>query len=249
MEFRAHFPATAWLLRVLRPRRFWGFAALGVIAAAVSVMLAIRIDQALLRRDAEALLSDLRKLQVGISTQTEAQQLMQRFPRDRFLDGIGDKWIAVVLDDFGRSHGQYFSQHPRLMHLYLMLGGHPARVRAALQFTGGVLSSESIGVYIDTPEFSLVAGATFIPQSELDNNPHHAYVRDKLHPAYSVGPHPCDGCLRIDAVFLPGVDTRDVNRLAQFDLSCLNRWWHPCRSQSDIMPTAWQQYMDDQAHR
>jgi hypothetical protein len=59
----------------------------------------------------------------------------------------------------------------------------------------------------------------------------------------------CDGCIIVDVTFAPQANSSDVNRLMQFDLSCLNRWWHPCRTQADVMPAAWQQFLQDQAQR
>jgi hypothetical protein len=53
----------------------------------------------------------------------------------------------------------------------------------------------------------------------------------------------------MSVVFMPEVTSFDRNRLKQMDFSCVTRWRHPCRTQSDVMPAAWQQYMDDQASK
>ncbi|MGB8130635.1 MAG: hypothetical protein WCG81_12655, partial [Candidatus Angelobacter sp.] len=69
-------------------------------------------------------------------------------------------------------------------------------------------------------------------------------------PSYWVGPEVgCEGCVIVDVTFAPESNSEDVNRLMQFDLSCLNRWWRPCRTQADIMPDAWKQFLQDQSRR
>jgi hypothetical protein len=51
----------------------------------------------------------------------------------------------------------------------------------------------------------------------------------------------------LSVAFLPSASQTDVNRLAQFDYSCITRWLHPCRTPSDLMPAAWQQHLQDES--
>jgi hypothetical protein len=46
--------------------------------------------------------------------------------------------------------------------------------------------------------------------------------------------------------FTPYAAPEDVYRLMQLNLSCLTRW-HPCVTQSDIMPAAWVQYLAERS--
>lgn len=58
-------------------------------------------------------------------------------------------------------------------------------------------------------------------------------------------PGGCEICVEGWAKFTPYTAPADIRRLLQFDLSCLTRW-HPCLTQSDIMPAAWAQYEAEQ---
>lgn len=234
---------------------------MGVLAAVLMSMAAIRMDQALLRRNANRLLNDIQRLQVGTSTQRETQQLMHQWPQAAKLDGDCSRrcGFIIVLDNFFRRHNEFFINHRRLMRLYTLLGGQLAEVRAGISFVNGVRQSETVGVYLyvspyrnstgSWSDYTLIGGASFVPESQRQGWPHPP-TPDKLHPTYFVGPHGgCDGCLLIDVRFLSGVSTSDVNRLMQFDFSCLTRWWYPCRTQGDLMPAAWEQYLADEARR
>jgi hypothetical protein len=69
------------------------------------------------------------------------------------------------------------------------------------------------------------------------------YQPPAVHPDYIVGrPGGCDGpCREVHFIFTPSLEPGTVDRLMQFDLSCLTRWIHPCRIEGDIMPNAWAQ--------
>jgi hypothetical protein len=85
---RSTFPATAWLLRHLTSRRalrfYLLFAVLVILLAAF-----IQIQAHLLRHRAEALLSDIRRLEVRKSTWANAQNFMSRWGAWGHYDGSG----------------------------------------------------------------------------------------------------------------------------------------------------------------
>jgi hypothetical protein len=231
-----------------------------VFALVITVIAAIQVDQRLMRRDAEALLSDLRKLEVGVTTNAEAQQVLHRWPEATRLQGNCQSscWIGITLNDFPRKHNDFFIRHRHFLRLYIMLGGQLAEVRAAVEFVDNAFQVDTVGVYLYVapycganntwPEYTLIGGAGISRESPRLGPP--LQTRDKLHPTYLVGPHGgCDGCMLIDVRFMPDVTSYDRNRLMQFDFSCLTRWMHPCRTQGDIMPAAWQQFMEDQTHK
>jgi hypothetical protein len=72
-----------------------------------------------------------------------------------------------------------------------------------------------------------------------------SYQPPGTHPHYIVGkPGGCDGrrpCREVHFILDPSVDSGTIDRLMQFDLSCLSRWIHLCRTEGDIMPNAWRQ--------
>jgi hypothetical protein len=259
MDF-AYRPPTARLLRMLRSRRFWGFFALGLVACLILLMIAIRIDQALFRRDAELLIGTIRKFQVGVTTPLQAQQMLEHWPQAAKPGGNCNHkcGIGITLQDSFRRHNDFFISHRRLMSVYILLGGTLAEVRTSMQFVNGVFRSHSIGVYIYVApyqdatkvwlEYALIGAANIREEPERPGRPQQP--PDPLHPTYWVRPTAgCEGCFIVEATFAPEANSSDVNRLMQFDLSCLNRWWHPCRTQADIMPPAWKQFLRDEAQR
>jgi hypothetical protein len=260
MDFRTHFPATSWLLRLFRRRRFWGFVVLGLFASVLALMIAIRVDQVVFRNNAEHLIATVRNFQVGVTTPTQAQQMLDRWPQARKVDGDCSRkcGTAVILQDSFRRHIDFLLRHRHLMRMYILLGGTLAEVRTSTHFVNGTFRSHSIGIYIYVAPFQNAAKVwsdyTLIGAAEIGHEPERPgrpqRTPDPLHPTYWVGPTAgCEVCLIVDTIFTPEADSTDVTRLMQFDLSCLNRWWHPCRTQADIMPTAWKQFLQDQAQR
>ncbi|HEY2361785.1 MAG TPA: hypothetical protein VGK36_11745 [Candidatus Angelobacter sp.] len=260
MDSHAH-RLTSQLFRRLLCARIWRFVAKAVFAGVITLMGAIRIDQALFRRDSEHLISIIRAFQVGSTTPAQAQQMLQRWPQVKDAKGDCSRqcWIGITLQDSFRRNADFFVRHRRLMSIYISLGGTLAEVRASMQFVNAAFRAHSIGVYVYVPPFrnaekvwsdyTLIAAASIVPEptrpgQQLQRTP------NPLHPSYRVGPRGgCDGCLIVDVTFAPESNPQDMNRLMQFDLSCLNRWWRPCRTQADIMPAAWKQFLQDQAQR
>lgn len=260
MEFRPGRPASQLFLRLLRAHRVWRFVAIAVFAGVIILMGAIRVDQALFRHDAEKLIGIMRAFQVGVTTPVQAQQMLKGWPQARQLSGDCSRRCSteIILQDSFRRHNDFFIAHRRLMKIYLLLGGTLAEVRTGMQFVNGAFRAHSIAVYIYVPPFqnaenvwsdyNLMAAADIVPEPRRPGWPQ--LSPDPLHPSYWVGPKGvCDGCLVIEVTFAREANSSDVNRLMQFDLSCLNRWWHPCRTQADIMPPAWKQFLRDQAQR
>jgi hypothetical protein len=211
------------------------------VAIVSIVSVAIQIQQNRLRRRAEQLLIDLQSLQVRRTTLAEAQHVLQGFENatQRGIDSSGRCELIIVLQDVAYEHPDLFS-HAMLRHIYMLLGGHPAVVRAALGFRDGVFLYQSIGVYIEVAPYrdagmsvsgyTLIAGASIVP--ELDKT-----QRNAAHPAYAlqVGGG-CTGCLRVGVTLTADASPLDIDRLTRFDLTCLTRWRLPCRTQEDIMP-------------
>ncbi len=245
--------------RIRKTLRFAKWFVVFAIALVIAIIIAIQMDQYSMRRDAEALLSDLRKLEVGVTTRADAQRILNRWPQAAKLkeDCRGSCGIGFTLNDSSRKHNDFFIRHRHFLGLYIMLGGQLAEVRAAVEFVNGVFQADTVGAYLYVApyrgaektwqEYTLIGAAGIIAEPR-SGWPH--LTRDKLHPTYLVGPHgSCDGCMLIDVRFMPDVTSYDRNRLMQFDFSCLTRWLHPCRIPGDIMPAAWQQHTDDQAHQ
>jgi hypothetical protein len=140
----------------------------------------------------------------------------------------------------------------------MRVGGHPAKVTATVGMRDGIVWNKGISVWIETYahdpewsgnelfEFSLLASAESVSRFEYFGgssiNP-----QLKLHSNYVIGrPSGCEICVEGWTKFTPYAEPSDVRRLMNLDLSCLTRW-HPCVSQSDILPTAWAQYLAERA--
>jgi hypothetical protein len=122
----------------------------------------------------------------------------------------------------------------------------------------GIVWNKGISVWIETYahdpewsgnelfEFSLLASADSVSRFEyFGGSPINPQL--KLHSNYVIGrPSGCKICVEGWTKFTPYAEPSDVRRLMNMDLSCLTRW-HPCVSQSDILPTAWAQYRAERA--
>jgi hypothetical protein len=145
-----------------------------------------------------------------------------------------------------------------LSRAYMRVGGRPARVVANVGMNDGTVSSEEIAVFIETyakngpwsssdggtVEYTLIADAYSVPN--FDRYETRQIDRQlALHPDYAIGrPGGCEICVEGWAKFTAKASSGDIKRLLGFDLSCLTRW-HPCLTQSDIMPAAWAQYLTE----
>jgi hypothetical protein len=259
MEFSKHFPATRWFLRRLISRRFWYIVAI-VAAPFILCATAIQVDQMLFRHKAETLVANIRELQYGKTTLAEARQFSRQWPEGGWHGDCDRECVYEIgLKSFSLRHGDFFLGHPELQRLCLRLGGHPARVLAVVRFAKGVLQSGSVVVHLwvtsypnpdgDPEGYTLIGDASFLSQLELEKWPA-LLVREQPHATYWVHqPGGCEGCMMIGVTFLLGASRSDIERLMQFDLSCLTLRLHPCRVPGDIMPAAWQQFLDDEAQR
>jgi hypothetical protein len=132
------------------------------------------------------------------------------------------------------------------LHSFLLAGGRPERIGARILLEQGLVSRKSFDVAVIVPAEKASEGLW--PAYGLQANAYSAsefseigYTPNPAHPSYLVvKPSYCDApCREVDLIFAPSADPATMNRLMQVDLSCLTRWIHPCRTESDIMPVAW----------
>jgi hypothetical protein len=158
----------------------------------------------------------------------------------------------VELPDFAYEYSNLFVNRPWAWHLYRSIGGRPARVNASWEVEDGIVSGKRCVVHVEVPPQAGQAlggnfGYTLIASAHSVSR-HSFYSQQPellLHPNYVIGkPGGCSVCQMVYTYFTPYVDPADVNRLMTFNLACLTAW-HPCRTQGDIMPVAWKQYLDE----
>jgi hypothetical protein len=135
-----------------------------------------------------------------------------------------------------------------MRHWLNLAGMRHQQVFADLIVKNGTLASEYYHVTVDAGtwdsgqwwDYSLIGSAGATPNVLAGRQ---GYTQ---HPLFAVGmPSGCEGCKHIYFVFDPSLDSVTVNRLMQFDLSCLTRLIRPCSNEGDIMPNAWAQYRLD----
>lgn len=174
---------------------------------------------------------------------------------------IASRNVFVKLDDYFRwkfklsyNVGPFVRAEFWLFQLYIRTGGHPAQVVAKVGMRNGVVWSKGILLSIETYahpanqpgnwlwEYSLVANIHSVSRFGYFGIPR---IDSELlsHPDYEIGqPGGCEPCVMGWVKFTPYAAPEDIHRLMQLNLSCLTRW-HPCTTQSDIMPAAWSQYL------
>jgi hypothetical protein len=170
--------------------------------------------------------------------------------------------IFVRLDDYLRwrlrlSYGQGpFARMAQqfLLPGYMLMGGRPAKIIANVGMRDGVVWSKGFFVGIETywhniPKTDSARWFEYTLAADIHTVPWFDHSRtldgDQLtrHPNYLISrPGGCEGCIEGYVYFTPSADPVDIHRLMQLDLSCLTRI-HPCVDQSDIMPSAWRQYL------
>ena len=174
---------------------------------------------------------------------------------------VSTNLVFLHLDDYIRwrlnlsyATGPFVLFEAVSLRLYMALGGQPATVNATVGVSDGIVSSKSFEVKaliypqdvgsllrMRGPDF-LWAGAYTVSQI----SPRASGWREpqlNLHPDYIIGgPDGCEGCVAGWVNFTPDTNSADIHRLMDFNLSCLTRIL-PCRTQLDLMPKAWAQYL------
>lgn len=177
---------------------------------------------------------------------------------------VTERNVFLRLDDYFRGRlklsnqeGPFVKLEWTLLRFYMRVGGRPAKVAATIGMRNGTVWSKGYSVYIQTyahdiPDFlgdSIGYALTGYSHSVSRFDYYGTKWIDaqlRFHPDYMIGrPGGCEICVEGWARFTPYAAPADIHRLMQFDLSCLTRW-HPCLNQTDIMPAAWAQYLEDQ---
>src|ERR1700676_911538 len=199
----------------------------GLCVPVLILAVGVRVDQYLLRRNAERLLTDLKSLEMRKSTYRDARQVIDGCNEEMHQEGpCRPYWcdVRISLGDFLVRHEMLFADHQRLEYVYQLLGGRPARIDGFVRVRKDIVWGKGII-------------ANIVSDSMLDQDGGFYYlsligraqsgspdVISSLHPEYGVGsPGGCTFCLEGHVVFTPYADPVDVTRLMVIGLSCLTR--------------------------
>ena len=175
---------------------------------------------------------------------------------------VSQSLIFVHLDDYLRwrlklsyDEGPFARMAEGMFQGYMLMGGRPAKVTATVGMRDGVVWSKGFTANVEAywhnipslyggrwGEFTLISQAGSVPQFDT-SSPGHGDPQLRFHSSYVIRRQA--GCCFFNAGyvhFTPHADPADVQRLMQFNLSCLTRL-RPCLDQTDIMPAAWKQYL------
>jgi hypothetical protein len=170
---------------------------------------------------------------------------------------VSRSYFFVHLDDYLRwrlklsyQMGPFVRAEYALLRIYLIAGGRPAVVGASVGMRERIVWNKAFTISLETfahggpnlwdGEYSLNADIRSIPRFDQYESRNSQLV---LHSNYAIGrPGGCEICISGWVHFTLYADPKDVHHLMEINLSCLVRL-HPCRTQQDIMPNAWAQYL------
>jgi hypothetical protein len=227
-------------------RRLLAWVIAGLCAMVLLPAVAIRVDQYLLRRNAERFLADLKSLEMRKSTYHDAQQVIDHWKGH--WKGITRQEgpcesnrcdVEIGVADFFDHHWGFFIHHQGLMQAWRFLGGRPAQIDGYIRVRRGIVWGKGIRAIVlssstrhaDQDDINLIGRSG---SGSLD-------FISSSHPEYEVGiGRATTGASSSGAYadFTPYADPADVNRLMDIDFSCLTRW-HSCQTGADIATTAW----------
>jgi hypothetical protein len=246
---------------------------LGICALFLLTWIVVQVEQHFFRHRAKLLMDDIQSIELRKISWGEAQTRLQNWrSNSRIDDGCNEHRCSVEitldeivyayiskpnafkrLDDYFRWRfklsydiGPFVRVETVLLDAYIKVGGHPSRVIATVGMRDGVVWSKGFSVSIETyahndPDVLWDGYYTLIAASHTVSR--FANGVSLQHPNYAIGrPGGCEICVMGWVEFTPYADPADIRRLTQLDLSCLTRW-RPCRTQSDIMPVAWAEYV------
>jgi len=246
--------------KLFRLRRWLKYSAELFLLAILLSVVAIHVQERILRHRAESLLDDIRSLELGKASFVDAQRVFQHWKRWAKYEGECTEVhcaIRISLQDFPLDLPEKYAWRmdwPR--HASMLVGGHPAQVIAEIFVNNGIVWEKSFNVEILAPPYSEAPGLASIEDySVIGTAESRSRYSDRewgeggvlFHPNYSIiVPSACEICVAAIVTFTPYADSKDVQRLMQFNFSCLTRWT-TCRLPIDIMPVAWNEHLADTA--
>jgi hypothetical protein len=193
----------------------------------------------------------VRGLQLGRSTFEDSQRIFRQWDSARDSGPCVPLQcnFEVELSDFGSGDFEYFIRG-RILRAYEFFGGRLSVARVDVSVHDGIVWGKSFNMSVGVSEgedrvfdsmgYWLIGRAGTVESIDTASWP------NQSHPQYRIGqPGGCEVCVEVYTIFTPYADPSDIQRLTEFDYSCLTRWLSPCRTQVDIMPAAWKQVLEE----
>jgi len=235
--------------RTRRILRVVGWVTAGLCAIILILAVAIHVDRYVLRRKAEHLLADLKSLEMRKSTYQDARLVIDLWKDSIHQEGSCqpsrcDVWIS--LGDFFVRHQVLLANHQRLAYVlgyvYQLLGGRPAMIDGSIRVRKNIVWGKGIKAVVASYYGRAGNGWWLIGRAQ-SGSPDDI---SSMHPEYEIGsPSGCTFCKEAHVIFTPYANPADVRRLMDINFSCLTSW-HPCETQADILPAAWDEYMAEE---
>jgi hypothetical protein len=252
----------ARLLRILR------VTTIALVSLIVLAFLFVQGQQYLLRYRAKHLLADFHSLRLKQSNWQDAQRLMSRWGAFGHYDNTctaKECGYVITLEDIGSRINSHLYEYMEarwpqsysgitLGRVIQVLGGRYARMRMGFLVEDSVVVRSSIGVAVGVPqddfwcdfdcggyELLLSARASQSLKPIWEKWPWIAGDDEQLaqHANYKAGrPSGCEGCMAGMVTFTPYASQNEISTLSSYNLGCLTRHFHPCRTLSDVLPIA-----------
>lgn len=239
--------STIYMPQTKQAIRLVGWAVAGLCLIALILAATIRIDQYLLRRDAERLLSDLKSLEMRTSTYEDARHVIERWSTETRQEGPCQPYwcdVRIFLGVFPLRHRVFFIDDQTLGYVYRFLGGRVAFIEGSIRVRKNVVWGKGIRATIQSYSGHADDGRKYYYTLVGEAGSGSPMAISSLHPEYGVDSW-SGCCIDAQVIFTPYTDAADVNRLMDINFSCLTSW-HPCETKADILPTAWNESTAEQ---
>jgi hypothetical protein len=240
-----------------------GFLKIAVAALCISLLtsvVALQIDNHLLRHRAEQFIDEFGKLNVDESTLADVLRFRSRWPGPTYDGKLCDEShcvLYITLDSYILGHwAKYMPQAPHdrapIWQVLLLLGGRPSSIQVWFEIRDGKLASKILTVYVEAPpknseEQILVGQVAANNANPKPVSPSAPVIVDcgvgsrMFHPNLDTG-----GGINSPTIWVeckPNAKEK-MRQLARFNLDCLTGW-HVCRTKAELMPEAWAAYQKD----
>jgi hypothetical protein len=229
-----------------------------VIALCIALLVIIRIEQRMMRANAERLYSEIMSLELLKTPGGDAVRTFSRWGNAVQTTGncgAGNCALKIQIFDWMARHKRLV-QNRWLFEHYPMIGGRNMAYGAKVTIVNGVLVKKGFSllvVNITAPDESgrryeqERAGAVQSVSNFSGGQVSRCDLLMQNHPEYCVtSPYECTKCVSIEALFTPFAPENDVARISQFNFDCMTRW-SPCKHIKDILPAAAAEYEAESA--